>query len=439
MPYRGLHRWPVSVREGGGLASHASERLTAPFAASVNSVKSVRGIGLLTGGQDKSYALGLSSSLAARGLALDFVGSDELDVPEVRAIPGLTFLNLRGSQQRNVSAAQKVSRVFAYYLRLLRYAATARHRILHILWNNKFEFIDRTFLMLYYKALRKQVVLTSHNVNAAKRDNRDSWLNRFTLRIQYRLADHIFVHTRRMKGELLEDFGVPDRAVTVIPFGINTTVPDTALTTAQARERLQLSPNDRVILFFGRIGPYKGLEVLVSAFQQIAPADVRYRLLIAGDRKTGSESYWDEIRDVIEGDSSRRQVVQKIGYVPDEDTELYFKAADVLVLPYTQIFQSGVLFLSYGFGLPVIAADVGSFGEDIVEGQTGLLFRPGDAADLARAIHSYFSSALYDDLPARRREIRRYADSRYSWDVVADMTCRVYAELVEPTVVKRPA
>jgi glycosyltransferase involved in cell wall biosynthesis len=421
-----------------GAVSPAAERLAPPFTDTVGVTKCApHRIGLLTGGQDKSYALGLSSSLAARGVALDFVGSDELDVPEVRAIPGLRFLNLRGSQQRNAAAAQKVWRVFVYYLRLLRYAATARPRILHILWNNKFEFIDRTFVMLYYRALGKRVVLTSHNVNAAKRDNRDSWINRLTLRVQYHLANHIFVHTKRMKSELLEDFGVSDQAVTVIPFGINTTVPDTALTPAQARERLRLSPDDRVLLFFGRIGPYKGLEVLVSAFQQIAPTDARYRLVIAGDRKTGSESYWDDIREGIEADGSRGQIVQKIGYVPDEDTELYFKAADALVLPYTQIFQSGVLFLSYGFGLPVIAADVGSFGEDIIEGQTGVLFRPGDVADLARAIHSYFSSDLYNDLPSRRREIRRYADGRYSWDVVAEMTCRVYTELVDPTAASR--
>lgn len=98
-----------------------------------------------------------------------------------------------------------------------------------------------------------------------------------------------------------------------------------------------------------------------------------------------------------------------------------------------------MLFLSYGFGLPVIASDVGSFGEDVVEGQTGLLFRPGDQADLARAIQAYFSSELYRDLPARRREIRRYTDSRYSWDVVADITCGVYTELVDPAVVNRPA
>ena len=95
-----------------------------------------------------------------------------------------------------------------YYAKLIRYAATAKPRIFHILWNNKFEFFDRTLLMLYYRLLGKRIVLTLHNVNAGRRDSKDTRLNRLTLRIQYRLADHIFVHTEKMKLELIEEFGV---------------------------------------------------------------------------------------------------------------------------------------------------------------------------------------------------------------------------------------
>src|SRR5262249_39195599 len=152
---------------------------------------------------------------------------------------------------------------------------------------------DRTALLLYYKTLGKRIVLTAHNVNAARRDSRDNWLNRLTLRIQYRLADRIFVHTRPSKDELVQDFGVREENVTVIPFGINTTVADTDLTPAQAKQRLGLDPGDKAILFFGRIGPYKGLEYLVDAFQQLAKTDPAYRLVIAGGLKGGFETYFD--------------------------------------------------------------------------------------------------------------------------------------------------
>ena len=79
-------------------------------------------VALLTGGSDRPYALGLSLSLAADHVSLDFVGSDQLDCPELRDSPGLTFLNLRGDQRVDASAAQKVTRILVYYARLVRYA-----------------------------------------------------------------------------------------------------------------------------------------------------------------------------------------------------------------------------------------------------------------------------------------------------------------------------
>ena len=121
--------------------------------------------------------------------------------------------------------------------------------------------------MLYYKMLGKKIVLTAHNVNAGKRDANDSLLNRLTLGIQYRLADHIFVHTEQMKRELLDEFGVRERATTVIPFGINQSVPDTDLTPAQAKQRLGISAGERAILFFGMTNPWLRLRrTLRSAF-----------------------------------------------------------------------------------------------------------------------------------------------------------------------------
>ena len=70
-------------------------------------------------------------------------------------------------------------------------------------------------------------------------------------------------------------------------------------------------------------------------------------------------------------------------FIPDEDVEIYLKAADVCVLPYTEVFQSGVLFLAYRFGLPVVATDVGSLRDDVIEGRTGFISRRQDPADLA--------------------------------------------------------
>ena len=226
-------------------------------------------VALLTGGGDKPYAYGLATELLSKGAALDVIGSDALDCPAFHSNRRLNFLNLRGDQRPNVSLLRKVLRVSLYYVKLIRFVATAKPKIFHVLWHNKFTLFDRTLLLHYYKLLGKRVVLTVHNVNAAKRDCNDTLLNRLTLRMQYRLADHIFVHTERMKIELMDDFAVQGARVTVIPFGINNAVPVTNLTSSEARHRLGMLTNSKVILFFGNIAAYKGLEFLVTAFQLI--------------------------------------------------------------------------------------------------------------------------------------------------------------------------
>jgi glycosyltransferase involved in cell wall biosynthesis len=284
--------------------------------------------------------------------------------------------------------------------------------------------------MLYYKGLGKKVALTAHNVNQARRDSNDTQLNRVTLRIQYRLADHIFVHTKKMKDELVEDFGVRPQAVTVIRHPINDAFPDTDLTPGEAKRRLGFGDVEKVILFFGRIKPYKGLEHLLAAFQQLVSGDASYRLIIAGEVQEGNEKYRDEIQRSVTREIERGQIILKMQFIPDEDMEMYLKGADALALPYNEIFQSGVLFLGYSFGLPVIATDVGSFREEIVEGKTGFLCRPADPADLAKTIATYFASDLYRNLGTRRQEIKDYADVHHSWDAVAQLTRKAYAELL---------
>jgi D-inositol-3-phosphate glycosyltransferase len=385
-------------------------------------------VALLTGGGDKPYALGIAEALTSVGISVDFIGSDDLKVPELLGNSRIQFRNLRGDQRPGVSPIAKALRVLKYYARLIIYAATARPKLFHILWNNKFQLFDCTLLMLYYKLLGKRVVFTAHNVNAGKRDENDSWLNRMSLNVQYRLSDHIFVHTDGMKSEMAFEFRIPDSKISVIPFGINNTVPNTLLSHPQAKGQLGISKDDKVLLFFGNIAPYKGLEYLVAAFNELLKQDSNYRLLIVGSPK-GPATYWNQIRHGIETSGIADRVIEKIEYVPDEETELYFKAADVLILPYTHVFQSGVLFLGYSFGLPAIAAGVGSLKEEIIEGDTGFVFRPKDSADLAAKINKYFQSELFLNLETRRSEIKVYANERNSWNKVAAITTSVYSRL----------
>ena len=385
-------------------------------------------VALLTGGGDRPYALGLASSLIAKRVPFDFIGSNYLETRDLLQNPHVRFLNLRGDMRPDVRFTRKVMRVIRYYVRLALYTVRSDAPIFHILWNNKVELLDRTLLMLFYRLFGKRIVLTVHNVNIKKRDNNDGLLNQLSLGMQYRLADHLFVHTERMKQELQRDFGATSKKISVIPFGINSTVPDTALTTSEARGKLGLRRAHKVLLFFGNIAPYKGLEHLVQATALVARTTPDIRLVIAGQPK-GSEAYWSGIERQITMLDLDERVLERIEYIPDDEAELYFKAVDVLVLPYSHVYQSGVLFLGYNFGLPVIASDVASLKDHVLDGETGFVYKPNDPVVLGKTIESYFSSDLYKNLDLRRQEIRRFANEHYSWTKVASITVSVYEAL----------
>jgi D-inositol-3-phosphate glycosyltransferase len=386
-------------------------------------------VALQTGGFDRPYAYGLAMALIAKGVRLEVIGSEYVDSPEMHTTPGLQFFDLWPPHPANLTAFGRLSRVLKHYVHLIRYTAVAKPKIFHILWNSKIQLFDRTLLMLYYKIMGKKIALTAHNVNQGRRDGNDSLVNRLTLRMQYGLTDHIFVHTQKMKDELVAEFGVSQPAVTVIRHPINDAFPDTDLTPAEAKRRLGLRNNEKAILCFGRIKPYKGVEHLIEAFQKLAACDDSYRLIIAGEVQKENEGYLNQIEQKIPSELERGQIMLKAQFIPDEEMELYLKAADVMILPYNEIFQSGVLFLGYSFGLPVIATDVGSFREEIVEGRTGFLCRPGDPTDLAKAIETYFRSDLYRNQGRTRKEIKNHADKHHSWAAVAELTRNAYAEL----------
>ena len=92
-----------------------------------------------------------------------------------------------------------------------------------------------------------------------------------------------------MKREVVECFGVRENRVSVIPYGINNAVPNSALTPRQAKQHFGIADGDKTILFFGQIAPYKGLDYLVDAFETLTTADPAYPLIVAGKPKPGAD------------------------------------------------------------------------------------------------------------------------------------------------------
>lgn len=386
-------------------------------------------ITLLNSADFKSYSLSMLEALLSKGIYVDLIGNDDLRTAEIMADEKVNFLNLRGDQTKITSMAQKAARVCKFYFRLLKYAAGTDSQLFHMQTHNKFALFDRTLLNLYYKLLGKKLVLTAHNIDAKQRDGGNNIVNRFSLKFSYRLMDHILVHTEKMRTQLIEEFNVCENKITIIPHGILNTTPDSGLSRPEARSRLQLDSRAKALLFFGNIAPYKGLEYLIHALGHLSSNDDSFRLIIAGQIKD-CQSYWEDIERLIEELDLEKYIIRQIRHIPDDEVEVYFKSSDVLVLPYKFIFQSGVPFLSYSFGLPVIAADVGSLREVVVEGRTGMICKKEDPADLSDKIRSYFHSDLYTNLEDSMKKIKSYGNETFSWDGIGTTIQGVYTVLL---------
>ena len=125
-----------------------------------------------------------------------------------------------------------------------------------------------------------------------------------------------------------------------------------------------------------------------------------------------------------------KNVLFRLQFIPVDEVETYFAAADCLVLPYKSIFQSGVIFLAYRLGLPIIATDVGSFREDIIDGTTGFICRQDDAEDMAEKLRMFFNSSLFRQREQTHANISEFAEKKYSWSHIGKQTYDVYARVL---------
>ena len=170
-----------------------------------------------------------------------------------------------------------------------------------------------------------------------------------------------------------------------------------------ALEKLNIPLGSKVLLFFGFIRGYKGLDLLIEAVSKL-PDD--YILLVAGEMYGDFGDYQKQIDKLGISDKIRLNV----RYISDSEVPLFFSASDVLVLPYKSATQSGIIGISYHFDLPVIATDVGGLREMIEPHGTGVMCSSPNVDELVQSITEYFSSntQVFED------NIKLYKE-KYTW------------------------
>lgn len=192
--------------------------------------------------------------------------------------------------------------------------------------------------------------MTVHNVLPHDRHTR---LNHLLYMLIYRVPHKLVVHTESMKHTLTKRFEVSASRIVVMYHGTDA-VPDEP-------QRVRAVHGVLHILLFGVLSPYKGTDLLLRALQ-LCP-DLSVHVVIAGE--CIRPDYADEVAELIAGVGRHHSVEWVRGFVPEDKVRDYFESADVVVLPYRHIDQSGVLFTAFRFGTPVIATDVGAFRESL--------------------------------------------------------------------------
>lgn len=251
------------------------------------------------------------------------------------------------------------------------------------------------------------LLLTAHDV--LPREPRPGQLR--AQRRAYERFDAIVVHSEHGARRLEHELGVERERVHVIPHGAFAHL-------AQAPPAPPpFEADGPVVLFFGLLRPYKGLDVLLSAWRRLAPERrAGAELWIAGMARMGLDAL-DLPQDGV-------RLVPR--FVTDDELPAYFRRADLVVLPYREIDQSGVLFTALAFGKPLLLSDVGGFPE-LARTGAALTFPSGDADALAQSLAS-----LLADAEARARlaaAARAAASGPYSWEAVAGAHLDLYSRL----------
>ena len=157
-----------------------------------------------------------------------------------------------------------------------------------------------------------------------------------------------------------------------------------------AQQTLNLATDKKTLLFFGLIRNYKGLDLLLEAFNLL---DSDYQLVIAGEVYGSFEKY----DAIIKNSPNKEQIHLNNRYINDDEVATFFSAADVCILPYKSATQSGITAISNHFCLPIIATDVGGLKETIHHNKTGLIVETPNSLEIKQSIDSYFINNLKEN------------------------------------------
>lgn len=260
-----------------------------------------------------------------------------------------------------------------------------------------------TICRLVKKKSHSKVLFLCHNIIPHERRIGDIALSRFA----FKRADYFIVQSEVVRQELLKLYPNAKHELVAHPvydiFG-------QPVEKSHAKKELDLKAS-RVLLFFGYVRAYKGLDLLLQAMPAILKK-IDLKLLIVG------EFYEEELefRKMIAEMKIDARVEIYPDFVPSEQVNVFFAASDVVVLPYKSATQSGIVQLAYHFNKPCIVTDVGGLAEVVIHEKTGFVVPPNNPRELAAAVIRYYAK----DKEQEFSENITVEKKKYSWDNMVD-------------------
>ncbi|MDA7601971.1 glycosyltransferase family 4 protein [Gammaproteobacteria bacterium] len=289
-----------------------------------------------------------------------------------------------------------------------------RPDIIHLQWA-KMPILDRVFIRIFNFFV--PVVFTLHNTTPNHGD--DSLTNdliQFGFRSFLQKTSSIILHTDYSKEIFCLEY--PDflNKVSLVPHGLLT------FPTSDKIKKFQFSfSSDLVLLFFGNIEKYKGLDVLIKAMPYLKNESVE--LLIAGRPNIPIEPFIKLSEDLNISDL----ITWYPSFIDEDDVSEIFDNGDLVILPHLHIDQSGVLMSAINFEKPIIASDTGGFSEIIENDKHGYLFKPGDHEDLASQLLKVINN---DTVKYMSQEVSALRKNWKTWQEIAEVTLDIYTDVI---------
>ena len=361
------------------------------------------------------YLFGQAEGLINNGCSISLYTNNETDNPHLDGVSFFSFYkNIFKSRSKFISGIKwVVGSIFSIF-----HARFSGVRVFHfhIFYTN----VLVLFNLLLVKLLFGKVVLTVHDVSSFANLSDLSIIGNMI----YKLTDLILTHNEFSKSEIIKISPNLSSRIYIVPHGNYIPFINVRNDKEKSRKRLEILNDKKVLLFFGMIKQVKGLDVLLHALKDVIKENPDVLLLIAGK---AWENDFTNYQRIIDKNNLSDYCLLHTTFIPHADVEHYYCAADLVVLPYKKIYQSGVLMMTLSYERPALASNLPPLKEVITDNENGFLFNSEDVDDLASRLNQILSDK--ENLEKVRVNGNTLINKRFGWNEIGRLTKEAYQTL----------